>query len=233
MLHRITVRFIHATLAAALFGAPIALLAALPLGTANAQARRNTRYQTGPDYWVGLSIGYQDGMDVYDGDTGARWQFGYTQQIRATLEKAVQPGVSIGVSAGFSNAPMTYTSGVNDANSLACGFQCSATGDITQYIAFVHGGNTGVGFHWNYDLEGGFTEFSNFKTKDSDEKIGPADGKYDFSFGLGGGVGYALSRDIDIYATEIVDFVLHPQGSNTSTSAPRVPIFRVGVRVGF
>jgi hypothetical protein len=144
----------------------------------------------------------------------------------------LQPGTTIGVSAGFSNAPMTYTVGPNDPNSLACFVQCQATGDITQYMAFLHGGSAGVGFHWNYDLEGGFTEFSNFKTKDTDERIGPSDAKYDFSFGLGGGVGYAFSSTADLYVTQIFDFVLHPQGDNNG-GAPHIPILRAGFRIGF
>jgi hypothetical protein len=209
-------------------------LIALSSADAAAQGRRGGRagFNAGPDYWVGLSYGYQNGITVNDGDTNAQWAFGYTQQIRATLEKSLQPGVSLGVSAGFSNAPLTYTT-TDPIAGGACGFQCSATGDITQYMAFIHGGTSPTGFHGIYDLEAGFTEFSNFHTKDGDVKFGPTDAKYDFSFGLGGGVGYTMSRDADIYVTEIFDFVLHPQGNNTSSSAPRLPVFRAGFRVGF
>jgi hypothetical protein len=222
-------RIVRATLCAIVICAPIAM----PLSRASAQARRGGYgVSAGPGYWVGLSYGYQNGITINDGNSNAQWAFGYTQQLRATLEKSLQPGVTLGVSAGFSNAPLTYTAtapGVDDA----CGFQCSATGDITQYMAFIHGGTSTTGFHGIYDLEAGFTEFSNFRTKDGDVKFGPADAKYDFSFGLGGGVGYSLSRDADVYVTEIFDFVLHPQENNTSSSAPRLPVFRAGFRVGF
>src|SRR4051812_47911779 len=67
-----------------------------------------------PGYWVGLSIGYVDGTTINDGDTGSSWRFGYTAQIRATLEKTLQRGVTVGASAGFSNAPLTYVSGFLD-----------------------------------------------------------------------------------------------------------------------
>ncbi len=230
-------RIVRTTLVAAACIAPMVVAAgaalATPTAAANAQvSRRSSRYQAGPDYWVGLSIGYQDGFSVFDGNTEANWKFGYTEQIRATLEKTLQPGTTLGISAGFSSAPMTYTVGVNDPNSLACLVQCQATGDITQYMAFLHGGSVGLGFHWTYDLEGGFTEFSNFKTKDGDVRIGPADAKYDFSFGLGGGVGYGFSRDADVYVTQIFDWVLHPQGDNNG-GAPHLPILRAGFRIGF
>jgi hypothetical protein len=58
---------------------------------------------------IGLSIGLLDGTTIYDGDTGGRWQIGYTSQIRATLEKTLQRDVAIGISAGYATAPLTYT----------------------------------------------------------------------------------------------------------------------------
>ena len=66
-----------------------------------------------------------------------------------------------------------------------------------------------------------------------DTKLPPDKGGYDFSFGLGGGVGYGLSPTTDLYVTEVVDFVLHSQGSNLSYDVPRFFPFRVGFRVGF
>jgi hypothetical protein len=202
---------------------------------AQAQIGRRGGYRVpaGPGYWVGLSYGYQNGTTIHDGETGQEWQFGYTSQIRATLEKTLQPGVSLGASASFSSAPLTFTTPNPELQSDACGFQCSATGDITQYMAFIHGGTSTMGFHGIYDLEGGVTEFSNFRAKADDSRIGNTSTKYDFSFGLGGGVGYNVSRDAELYVTEIFDFVMHAQGDNTSSSAPRLSTFRAGARIGF
>lgn len=206
--------------------AVLLLLAALPIA---AQFPRPRTTYTGPQYWVGLSFGLLDGTTIYDGDTGGRWQFGYTSQIRATLEKRLQAGVTAGISAGYATAPLTYTPAIATGS---CGFQCDATGDVTQYMAFIHGG-AGLGFHFIYTLEGGVTQFGNFRAKVDDSKLPPTDAKYDFSFGLGGGVGYGLSTTSDIYVSAIEDYVLHSQGTNNSSSAPRLGSVRAGFRIGF
>jgi hypothetical protein len=206
--------------------AALLLLTAMPVVAQFPRAR--TTY-TGPEYWVGLSFGLLDGTTIYDGDTGGRWQIGYTSQIRATLEKTLQRDVAIGISAGYATAPLTYTA-ITPVGS--CGIQCSADADVTQYMAFIHGGG-GPGFHFIYTLEGGVTQFGNFRAKVDDSKLPPTDAKYDFSFGLGGGVGYGLSTTSDIYVSAIEDYVLHSQGTATSESAPRLGSVRAGFRIGF
>lgn len=191
--------------------------------------RRGGGTSLDPDYWVGLSYGFVDGTTIYDGNTGTQWRFGYSSQIRATLEKTLQRGFSGGISAGFSNAPLTYSG--NSLNGF-CSFSCSATADITQIMAFVHGGS-GIGFHGLYNVEAGFTEFSNFRETTTDTRLDPMNAAYDFSFGLGGGIGYGFSPTTDAYVGEMFDFVLHPQGTTVSSSAPRLMTFRAGFRVGF
>jgi hypothetical protein len=206
--------------------AALLLLTAMPVV---AQFPRPRTTYVGPRYWVGLSFGLLDGATIHDGDTGGTWQFGYTSQLRATLEKRLQSNVTVGFSAGFATAPLTYTPA---ASTGSCGAQCNARADVTQYMLFVHGG-TGQGFHFIYTLEGGVTQFGNFRVKDDDSKLPPDDAKYDFSFGLGGGVGYGLSASTDVYVAAIEDYVLHSQGSNTSSSAPRLGSVRAGFRFGF
>jgi hypothetical protein len=191
--------------------------------------RRRQPSEPDPGYWVGLSIGYVDGTTINDGDTGTAWQFGYTAQIRATLEKTLQRGVTAGVSAGFSDAPLTYVSGFTDPHSNCVG-ECAARANITQLMAFIHGGGS-PGFHFVYDLEGGLTEFSDFRTKSIEASLPPSS-KYDFTFGFGGGLGYGFSQISDIYVSEMTDLVLHPS-NGTSTTAPRLFQFRAGFRVGF
>jgi len=217
----------------------IALLAVLGL-TARADAqigRRRADMASAPNYWVGLSYGYIDGTTIVDGNTGSEWQFGYSSQIRATLEKSLQSGFSAGISAGFTTAPLTYTSG--NVFNAACG-SCRADADITQWMAFIHSGGggglfgmRGTGLHGEFNLEGGFTSFSNFRVHDTGARLDPTNTKYDFTFGFGGGLGYSLSRTADIYVSEVADWVLHDQGTNVTTSAPRIYTFRLGGRVGF
>lgn len=201
-------------------------LAAVPIA---AQFPRPRSMYEGPRYWVGLSYGFVDGATIHDGSTAGEWQLGYASQIRASLEKTIQRNVTAGVSAGYSTVPLTY---ITSSGIGACGVSCDAKADVTQYMAFIHGGG-GLGFHPIYSLEGGVTEFSNFRDKDTDTKLPPESGKYDFSFGLGGGIGYGLSPTSEIYVAEMFDFVLHPQGSGTSSSAPRLTTFRAGFRIGF
>jgi hypothetical protein len=200
------------------------LFIAAPL---DAQIGRRS-FTPAPDYWVGLSYGFIDGTTITDGRTNAVWQFGYSSQIRATFEKSLQRGIAAGVSAGFSTAPLTYSS---TAFGTACN-SCRANADITQLMAYVHGGS-GVGFHGIYDLEAGFTGFSNFRTREGNVTLPPSDGQYDFSFGFGGGLGYGISPTMDAYVAEMFDLVMHPQDNTVQSSAPRLMTFRLGMRVGF
>ena len=185
-----------------------------------------------PSYWVGLSIGYVEGMTTSDNKSDATWQFGYTSQIRATLEKALQPGVTLGISAGFSNPPLTYNGSGFDAN---CPGSCHAHADVSQYLAFVNvGGRPTYGFHGGFTLEGGVTQFSNFRDDITDARLATASSSYDFTFGVGGGPGYNLSSSMDLYAVAGWDMILHPQSSTvTAQRPPQMTTFNVGVRVGF
>ena len=178
-------------------------------------------------------MGYVQGLTTTDNQTNATWTFGYAAQLRATLEKALQPGVSIGISAGFSNPALTYYGSGFDP---VCPGQCQAHADVTQYLAFLHGGlgGRGIGFHGLYTLEAGVTQFANFRDVVTDTQLGPSSGSYDFTFGLGGGFGYTISPTVDIYAEEVGDFILHQQSSQvTNTSAPHTFTLRAGFRVGF
>jgi len=208
-------------------------LATVVAASAGAQVGRRGQSSADPGYWVGLSLGYVTGLTTTDNRTNATWAFGYASQLRATLEKTVQPGLSIGVSAGFSNPSLTYDGAGFDPT---CPGQCSAHADVTQYLAFVHGGfgGYGVGFHGIYSLEGGVTEFTNFRDALTDTQLGSSSASYDFTFGLGGGFGYTLSPTMDLYAEEVGDFILHPQSSQvTSQTAPHTFTLRAGIRVGF
>lgn len=200
--------------------------------TTSAQIGRRGPAPDQPGYWVGLSFGYVDGASMSDDNTGAIWRFGYTSQIRATFEKALQGGSSIGISAGFSTAPLSYTPG--SALSSDCFGSCDARADVTQLLAFFHG-NTGgqIGLKFFYQAEAGVTEFGNFRERSTDEKLPPSSASNDFTFGLGGGISYGLSPIADLYVGEMWDLVLHRQASVESQSAPRMSTFRAGFRIGF
>jgi len=198
--------------------------------TAGAQIRRQPQsFNNDPDYWVGLSLGYVDGITLSDERTTALWQMGYAAQIRATLEKTFGRGATVGVAAGFSTVPLTYYD--EEIFSVGCK-GCRADADINQYTAFVRIGG-GTGFHGVYQLEGGVTQFTNFRARDSGDSVDPRSGAYDGTVGFGGGAAYGLSRTSDIYVTEMLDFVFHRQGPEVEQRAPRMFTLRGGFRFGF
>jgi hypothetical protein len=187
-----------------------------------------------PGYWVGLSIGYVEGITTTDDATGATWRFGYTSQLRATLEKTFSPGMTLGVAAGYSNAPLTYQSGSQFGG--ACPGSCLANADITQYLAFVRGGGgpRGTGFRGTFSAEGGVTQFSKFRDRTTKTSLPPASGSYDLTLGFGAGFGYRMSRLSELYIDQSYDFVFHKQNSSvTNQTVPRLLTFRGGIRFGF
>jgi len=205
----------------------LVLVCATVAATSEAQiGRPRPGFNAGPNYWVGLSLGYVDGMTLRDESTSSTWSFAYTSQLRATIEKTVQRGVTIGAAAGFSNGRLTY----QGATLSECGISCPADADITQYMAFVRTGGTGVGFHGTYSLEGGITRFSNFRERSTGNALPPASATNDFTFGFGGGFEYGFSPTMAAYVNQHFDVVLHRQDSG---SAPRLLTFSVGGRIGF
>lgn len=227
MRHRIA----RTLLVASVLGAVVGLS-----GVAQAQGPRGRRGggagDSDPDYWVGLSVGFVDGVTINDGKTASTWAFGYSPQISATFEKKLQAGVTAGISAGFSTAPLTYTSYGSNGFSSGCFGSCQAKADVTQYLAFIRGGG-GRGFHFTYNFEAGATSFANFRATDGDISLEPTSAIYDFTAGFGGGLGYGISSTAEVYANEVLDFVLHSQSGTTASSAPRMNVIRAGARIGF
>lgn len=207
------------------------VLLAIASTAADGQIGRRGRQSEEPGYWVGLSYGYFDGTTIGDGATNTVWEFGYTSQIRATLEKTLQRGVTVGASAGFATPPLVYLN--SDLTSPCGGDSCSARADVTQWLAFLRAGGSGVGFHGEYNVEAGVTQFSNFRDRASGEALPPTTAANDFTFGFGGGFAYGFSPMAEAYVGEQLQFVLHPQGDNPQTHAPRFTTFRVGFRMGF
>ncbi|MEP6494893.1 MAG: hypothetical protein ABJF01_19555 [bacterium] len=195
--------------------------------------RRTNSASSEPGYWVGISLGYVDGFTSSDEATGSVWRIGYTSQLRATLEKTLQRGATIGVAAAFSNAPMTYDAGATSFDAT-CPVSCQAHVDLTQYLAFIRVGGSGIGFHGMFNLEGGATTFANFRESVSDAQLQPTAQHYDPTFGFGGGFGYGFSQSAELYADGLTDIILHHQAPGAaSQSAPHQTTLRAGFRIGF
>jgi hypothetical protein len=210
------------------------LVAAATAPAAHAQIGRSRQSTPEPGYWVGLSLGYVEGITTTDQTSDATWALGYTSQIRATIEKTLQRGLTVGAAAGFSNVPLTYTpaNGAVDG----CGSQCQAEADVAQYTAFLRGSAFAGygGLNGIYLVEGGLTQYSNFRTRDNGTKLAPSTGDYDATVGVGAGMSYAITPIADAYVNEMVDFVFHRQSlSFVSQSAPHFFTLRAGFRVGF
>jgi hypothetical protein len=202
--------------------------------TSQAQiGRQRPTYPAEPGYWVGLSIGYLEGLTTTDDATGATWQFGYTSQLRATLEKTLTRGVTLGVAAGYATAPLTYLFSRGPGNACASG--CLGKADIAQYLAFVRGGTGGFSsFHATFNAQAGVTQFSHFRDRTTNQSFEPTNGSYDFTFGFGGGFAYTMSRSSEIFLEHDYDFVFHKQDTATTEQAvPRLLTFRGGLRFGF
>ena len=199
--------------------------------TTQAQIGRQRPVQpSGPDYWVGLSVGYLDGASLSDDATGALWRFGYSTVLRGTFEKTIARGTTVGLAAGFATAPLTYEGG---SSSGACGFGCRADADIAQYTVFIRAGG-GPGFHVLFNGEGGVTQFSKFREHATEVSLPPKDSGYDTTLGFGAGFSYGFSSITDAYVEQMTDFVLHRQSSDAiNQSAPRLYSFRGGFRIGF
>jgi hypothetical protein len=219
-------------IAIATLGACVALAAGASTSAAQFPRRGSGGIGSDPNYWVGLEYGYQGGMTVNDA-TGAEWELGYTSQLRATVAKTIQHEFSIGVAAAFSTPTLTYFPGVDGVgNSFTCSFSCTAKADVTQWLAFLHYGS-GLGLHGVGSLEAGITQFGNFRELSTGDALPPTSSANDFTFGLGGGVGYGFTPTIDGYIAENYDIVMHSEGSNVTGDAPRFFTFRVGLRAGF
>jgi hypothetical protein len=199
------------------------------VAVANAQLGRAPIANGEPPYWVGLSVGYVDGFAISDNASGTLWNFGSATQIRATLEKKVDAGVTAGVAGAFWTAPLTYAPALPAPGGTCSSEGCQANADASQYTVFIRGGG-GPGFHGLYNIEGGVTQFSNFREQGTSAKLPPTDPGYDFTFGFGGGFAYGFSAGLGAYVSESWDFILHKQLASRTSSAPRVNVFRAGMR---
>jgi hypothetical protein len=205
----------------------LALLASSP--AMDAQIIRRPPQTLEPPYWVGVSIGLAQASSVHDGTTDSQWQFGTAAQYRATLEKRLQAGLSIGVSAGFATVPLTY-SGI----SAGCAGGCDAKADIMQLHALFHAGS-GMGLHQVVELGLGATGYSNFRTEVGGTKLAPTAADYDLSFAFGYGFGYGLSPKSAIEVVQEFGTAIHQRTglAGGESSLPRLYTTRIGVRFGF
>ncbi len=207
------------------------LLSAMEL---NAQQMPRRQVQTEPEYWVGFGYGLQETCAIQDGATNASWQFGYTSQWAASLDKRIGRGTTIGVVMSFASPPLQY-SGNGSSLASACSFSCAGNADVTQLLLnleFSGRAFAGTAFHGVTGFDVGATQFSNFRDA-SGTRISPAGGSWDPTFGFRFGFGYYLAPWADMAVTEQLATLIHSQPSNAAqTFPPRISTTRVGLRIG-
>jgi hypothetical protein len=204
------------------------ILLALPLHTGDAQIIRGGRISLrDPQTWVSAMIGWQEGWAVMDGASGARWQFGDTQQYGLSLERSVRSGITLGVRATTSEPTMNFesttTTGVRPADAR-----------VSQALGVVHV-TTGRDFRSVFELGLGSTIYSGFRDRVTDQQLGASSTDTDFAFVFTYGLGYSFSRNFHVDVVQDLGTSLH---QNTGLAAgedrsARIRSTRVVARYGF
>jgi hypothetical protein len=204
----------------------VALLLLSTAAVAEAQFPRGPRGPgaAGPDYWVGLSYGLFELGSMADGANRNTWNFGYTTQIAATLEKTIQRGIAVGAVAGFASPNLTYTNSALATNT-------TARADVTQLMATARIGGGTFGFQSSFNLSAGGVQYANFRDKVTNAKL--PGGGWDPAFGTGYSFGLNVTPETEIYIGSDLLFVLHSQGDQVQSTVPHAFTFKLGFRQGF
>jgi hypothetical protein len=148
--------------------------------------------------------------EISDGASGKLWRFGKDPvwQLRGTLEKAIDPMSTLGISVGYGvvdlNVSRLPNTGVVDpAPGAICVDSCEAQVETWSLMGQFRSGG-GDGFHTFFEGQGGVNGFRNLRTKDTKEALADADMQLDVAGSLGFGFGYALSPGMVI--TLVQDF---------------------------
>lgn len=213
-----------------MIGAALALAALSWPGGARAGAQVVERQAAFvPQWWTSIGVGTFQSQPVDDGSTSSSWDFGNTVQWRASLERSLDRGSTLGVAATFASVPLTYSS--NGILPTSCA-SCDASANITQVMAAFHAGGANRGFHQVIEIALGATIYSGFHARGDGQKLAPSSDA-DPAFALGYGFGYGISEFTQVEVVEDLAASLHqrtglPASANTTI---RSYTTRLGVRV--
>jgi hypothetical protein len=101
-----------------------------------------------------------------------------------------------------------------------------------QLLAIFHGGD-GLGLHQAFELTGGATAYSGFKTTDN-ERLAPTKTDVDLSFSIGYGFGYGLSPTSSIEVVQAIGLSIHQKTglAANESNMPRSSTTRISFRLG-
>lgn len=205
----------------------IATLLGLP---AAASAQRRDDSGGGERAWfASASAGIQFGPLVLDDASSSRWDIDAAFSWRATVERAVSPGVTAGLAFSHARLPMTY---VSTAASSSCA-RCAADVTVSSYGGIVRvGPGSARGFHQVLEVFVGALRYGNFEQVSPRGRLAPASNT-DFAFGAGYGFAYAIGNDYAVQLVQDAVNALHERSTQGGGRLARHLSTRLGVRVGF
>jgi hypothetical protein len=221
-----------------LFALSVSMLAA---GSLSAQRMPRVYTTNEPDVWVSGGIGGFRANAVNDGVTGSSWDFGNATnlQYRASLERTMTSGTSVGIAGSFARVPFAYSADLTKPlpageSGTRC-VSCNAHLDMTTLVLTLHSGS-GIGFHQVVELNGGVVAYRNLKQDSGGAKLAPSGGNIDPLFSLAYGLGYGISNSTNIdFIFADYTFAIHERTglSNGTSNTNSMPSLRVALRMGF
>ena len=194
--------------------------------TVDAQIIDSRQVGTGePIAWTSLSVGWLQHGGLCDPGSNSCWGFGGAPQFRASLDMPMGRGATIGLVGTTAKVPLRYDGGLLGACS-----GCDADANVSQIFANLHIGG-GSGLHQVIDVNAGMTIFSNFR-RTSGEKLDPSGSVSAFTFDIGYGFGYSLSRRFQIMLLQDWGLVIHKRMSGQTNNTANQTTTRIGARYG-
>ena len=218
------------------------ILFMLVFGAASLSAQRRTRiYSSGPDTWISGSIAGFRSNGVNDGATGSTWDFGNSTnlQYRASLERAMSGGLTLGIAGSYANVPFVYYSDLaTPLPSGVTGTRCDASGcnahlNLMTLVGTLHYG-AGLGLHQVVELGGGIVSYQALK-RDSDGATLAGGGNIDPLLTLDYGFGYGVNDRTNVDVVWDYGIALHERDglSNRVSNTNTMPGLRIQLRMGF
>jgi hypothetical protein len=214
------------------------LLMTIAAGSLGAQRRQRVFTTNDPSVWFSAGVDGFRANVVNDGVTSSMWNFGNSTnlQYRASIEKGLTSGSSVGLAGSWGHVPFEYSSTaiIPPADGgTQCG-RCDAHLDLMTLVGTFHSG-AGPGFHQIVELNGGIVAYRNLKQDSDGAKLSPSGGNIDPLFSFGYGFGYGLSDRTNIDFTSNYTIGLHerkdlPNGASNTNSMPSL---RLSLRMGF
>ena len=189
----------------------------------------------GPRFHVSAATSLLILRTVVDAQTSAIWDFEAAKHYRASFDVTIGDGTSVGITAGFASVPIAFSRRIPAFQSPSCPQDCTANADYRNVALTFHVGDK-PGFHQILEGSVGVQSVSNFRHETTDEKIGPESEDVDIAFAIGFGVGFSVSKALQLALVQDVGFSIHDKsGSIESPSNSLSPMLmtRFALRFGF